>query len=90
MNGVISSLPRVLGIGLSWTILWGVFWAIVAVIIGVVDPDSLDPGEGPMAVAILGSMGLLSGVAFGVLLFIDSRSRPSVDLSPGRVALSSS
>ena len=32
------------------------------------------------------SMGLLSGVAFGVLLFIDSRSRPSVDLSPGRVA----
>lgn len=86
MKKVISSLQRVLGVGLAWAILWGAFWAIVAVIIGVVDPDSLDPGEGLMGVVIFGSMGLLSGVLFGVLLVFDSRSRTSSDLSLGGTA----
>lgn len=87
MNNVISTLRRVSGIGLAWAILWLAFWAIVGVIIGIVDPDSIDPGEGPMVVAaILGPMGLFSGVAFGILLSIGGRGRTAIDLSLIRVA----
>jgi hypothetical protein len=73
-------LRRVLGIGLAWAVLWAVFWAIVLVTIGIVDPDSIDPGEGPAAAAILGSMGLFSGVVFGMLLSIGGRAR--IDTEP--------
>ena len=53
-----SELRRVVAIGLSWAVVWLTFWAIVFAMISIVDPDSIDPGEGMMAVAILGSMGL--------------------------------
>ncbi len=79
-------LRRVLGIGLAWAILWGVFWTTLFSIIGIVDPDSIDPGD-EMAVIILGSMGLLTGVVFGILLSIGSRSRTNIDLSLTRVAV---
>jgi hypothetical protein len=87
MNEASRNLRRVLGIGLAWAILWTTLWAIVVVIIGIVDPDSIDPGEGPMvAVAILGPMGLLSGVAFGALSSIVAHGRTSADLSLMRAA----
>ena len=84
MKKVISSLPRVLGVGLAWAALWMTFWAIVAVIIGVIDPDSIDPGEGLMGVVIFGSMGILSGVIFGSILVLDGPRTPTADLSFGR------
>ena len=81
MNKAIRTLRRVLGIGLAWAVLWAALWTIVFVIIGIVDPDSIDPGEGPMIVAaILGPMGLLSGVAFATLSSIVPRGRSSMDL----------
>lgn len=86
MNKVIGGLPRVLGVALAWAILWMTFWAIVAVIIGVVDPDSIDPGEGLAGAAIFGSMGILSGVILGILLVLDEPRRPSAQLSLGRAA----
>jgi hypothetical protein len=82
---VIAIFRRVLSIGLGWAIVWGALWAIVGVIIGVVDPDSIDPGESAMAVAVLGPMGLLSGIAFGILLSIGDRGRSNLHLSLTRV-----
>lgn len=54
----------------------------------IVDPDSIDPGEGPLiAGAIVGFQGLVAGVAFGILLsFAEARKR-ILDLSLVRVAI---
>lgn len=87
MSKMIESLRQVLGIGLAWTILWGAFWLIVMTIIGVVNPGTIDPGEGPMVVAVLGPMGFFSGVAFGVFLSLDRRGRSDIEPSLIRVAV---
>jgi hypothetical protein len=76
----------VLGIGLSWGILWLSFWGIVGLVIGVVDPDSIDPGEEWLIVAVFGPMGLFSGIVLGILLSIAERGRTLLDHSVMRVA----
>ena len=87
MRNSIRAVRRVLGIGLAWATLWLALWAIVVVMIGVLDPDSIDPGEGPMVMlSILGPMGLFSGVAFGILLSTADRGRAGIDRSTIRVA----
>jgi hypothetical protein len=87
MRNNTGAVRRVLGIGLAWATLWLALWTIVVVMIGVLDPDSIDPGEGPMVMlSILGPMGLFSGVAFGILLSIADRGRSAVDRSMIRVA----
>ncbi|HEU4386805.1 MAG TPA: hypothetical protein VFV34_03340, partial [Blastocatellia bacterium] len=55
--------------------------------IGVVDPDSIGPGEGRAAITVVGSMGLLSGVVFAILLVLSERDRAALDVSPLRGAL---
>jgi hypothetical protein len=63
-----STPRRVLRFGLTWFMLWAVFWTLVLTFIGIVHPDSIDPGEGTLVIAAtLVPMGLLSGMAFGVL-----------------------
>jgi hypothetical protein len=87
VNQVVKASGRVVGIGLTWATLWAEWWAIVFLMITLVDPDTIDPGEGPLAVApVLGSMGLLSGIAFGILLSIAGRGGKSIDLSVTREA----
>lgn len=85
-DNVISTLRRVFGIGVTWAIVWLSFWTIVGGSIAVVDPDSIDPGEGSMFIVIFGSMGFFSGIAFGILLSIAGRGRTITDLSLARVA----
>jgi hypothetical protein len=64
-------MRRILRFGLTWFMLWAVFWTLILTFIGIVHPDSIDPGEGPLAIAAtLVPMGLLSGMAFGVLRLI--------------------
>ncbi len=87
MNDAIGSLRRVLGLAVIWAILWLAFWTIVIGIIWIVDPDSIDPGEGPMLiVVILGPMGLLSGLAVAGLVSMQRRAGTAIDLSLIRVA----
>jgi len=85
MDNVFSALRRVFGIGLSWAVLWLGLWVGVGAIIGIVDPDSIDPGDSEGLVKTMGSMGLLAGLAFGILMS-KGRSRPSVDHSLIRAA----
>lgn len=75
----------VLGIGLAWAVLWTAFWTIVGGIIGIVDPDSIDPGEGWMFLVVFGPMGLLTGAVLGVLLSVRDRDRTPVEWSLPRV-----
>ena len=71
---------RVFGIGVAWAVLWLAFWGIVAGVIAVLDPDSIDPGEPLMLVAIFGPMGLLTGIAFAILLTLRANGRKVIDL----------
>lgn len=75
-----AAILRVLGIGLSWGSVWLVLSSMVGTVIGVVDPDSIDPGEGGMFVLIFGPMGLLSGIVLGILLSLRGRGRELSDL----------
>jgi hypothetical protein len=74
-----SRLRRALGIGAGWGSLWLAFWLGAAIVIGMLSPDSIDPGEPTGLIVIFGLMGLLSGLAFAGLAFVWRRpaSRPS-------------
>ena len=82
MDNVIATPSRILGIGVTWAIVWLAFWTILGGVIAVVDPDSIDPGEGAMFFVIFGPMGLFSGVAFGLLLSLARRASNAADQSP--------
>ena len=80
MNKGNTTLRRVLGIGVTWAFLWLVLWAMVGVIIGIADPDSIDPGDASGLMIVFGSMGLLTGISFGSILSFGGRDRAIVDL----------
>lgn len=73
-----GKLVRILATGASWAAVWLAFWAVVMATIGVVSPDSIDPGEPVGLLTILGSMGLLAGIALGALLVIAARTLTNV------------
>jgi hypothetical protein len=77
-----------LGISVTWGAAWAVIFAGVALIIGLVDPDSIDPGEGPVRTAAIGALfGFVSGAVFSVLLALAESRKAIRDLSLARAAL---
>ena len=88
VNSLLRKLRGALGIGLTWGVLWAAIGFLTGVIIGIVDPDSIDPGESPLiAGAIVGVVGFISGVGFSVLLSLTEARKSIRDLSPARAAL---
>lgn len=79
------TLRRVLGVGVAWAILWTALWAAAGAIIGVVDPDSIDPGEEWMFLVVFGPMGLLTGAVLGAFLATRERGRALAELAVPRV-----
>jgi hypothetical protein len=76
------------GIGMVWGAAWAAFLAAASVIIGIFDPDSIDPGEGPLMLARFGAaFGFVSGAAFGVLLSLTESRKGILKLSLPRAAL---
>ena len=70
-------LLRALALGATWVCLWAAFGAARAIVVGIVDPPSIDPGEGPIDVArILGIAGGACGFTCGLLLAIAEPNRP--------------
>jgi hypothetical protein len=66
MSTLLRKLRGVVGIGLTWGVLWAAIGATIATIIGIVDPGSFDPGESRVTLSgIVGFVGLVSGVCFG-------------------------
>jgi hypothetical protein len=71
MTNLFRRLREVVGLGLTWGTLWALLGAAIGMVIGIVDPQSIDPGEGPIqAGAIMGMVGLVSGMIFGGILSI--------------------
>lgn len=88
MAELVRRLRGALGIGVTWGVLWAAIGVVLALTIGVVDPEDIDPGEGPARVAaIFGLVGFLSGLGFAGLLSLAERRRTIAQLSLGRVAL---
>jgi hypothetical protein len=54
-------------IALGWGALWLAIWLAICGTIGVVDPDSLDPGDWEGLLVIMAPMGLVSGLVFALL-----------------------
>ena len=80
-------MKRILTIGLVWAGLWMAAATILGVIIAVIDPASIDPGEEYMGLVIFGLMGFLSGAAFALLLSIGRAGRQDADRPVAVVAI---
>ena len=78
------AVQHVLGIGMTWGFLWLLVMLAIGLVIWIVDPDSIDPGETQIAIMVLGSMGLLSGVAFALLVSLREGGTAVFDLSLSR------
>jgi hypothetical protein len=88
MNKILYNLRGLLGIALTWSILWAAAMMVAGTIIRVVDPDSIDPGEEPIVLgAMVGLVGFMCGAVFSGILFIAERSKTLVDLSLSRAAM---
>lgn len=59
---------EVVCLGLFWMCLWGAIGALLSIVIGVIDPPSIDEGEGPIDMArLIGGAGGVAGLLFGLL-----------------------
>ena len=85
---LLRSLRSLSGIGLIWGILWVALAISVGTILGMIDPDEIDPGEEPIVLApMIGLVGFICGVIFGALVSTTERGRPILDVPLSRVAM---
>lgn len=88
MNTVLRRLRGMLGVGLTWGVAWSICFYLLALVIGVLDPDSIDPGEEPHRIgAFMGILGFVSGAAFAALLSLSEHRKALRDLSTWKPAL---
>jgi hypothetical protein len=88
MNKLFWKLLGVVGIGMSWSIVWGAFFATLVLIIGVFRPEDIDLGEGPIEVSRIGLIvGFVSGAIFGTILSFAENRKSLLDLSLIRMAI---
>jgi hypothetical protein len=88
MHELIRKLRGALGVAATWGAAWGVVFAALSLIIGLIDPDSIDPGEDLVVIVGTGALlGIVSGAAFSALLSVLERGRRIEDLSISRAAL---
>jgi hypothetical protein len=88
MNTVVRRLRGLLGTGLTWGVAWVAFGTALGVLIGIVDPASMDPGEEPYIIgAFMGLIGFCSGIAFGLVVIMSEGRRTIEQLSSVRSAL---
>lgn len=74
--------------GIAWSLAWAAVFVTVGLVIGIVDPDSIDAGEGPLQVGAIGAaVGFITGAGFGVILAFAERHKTIRDLSVWRSAL---
>jgi hypothetical protein len=88
MRAFLRKCRGMLGVAITWGAVWAAVFALIAFVIGIFDPDSIDPGEGPLPISGIGAVfGAVSGIVFGVLLALAERRKTLEDLSLIRVAL---
>jgi hypothetical protein len=72
----------------TFAAIWALVGVVLVLIVGQVDPDSIDAGEGPRDVAlILGTVGFGTGALCGVLLWLAERGRRFAEVPLLRAAV---
>ena len=88
MTRLVRTLRGATVIGIAWGFAWILVGALIWLVIRVVSPEDIAPGEGPeRALPILGLVGLLSGFGFAALLALAERRNRLETLALPRVAL---
>lgn len=81
-------LRGAIGIGIAWAVIWAAAFTALGVVISLLDPDSIDPGESVGLVLRIGAtLGLVSGAGFSGLLALAEGGRRIEELSLPRMAL---
>jgi hypothetical protein len=87
VNNLLRKLRGMLGMGITWAVGWTIVMFMIGTIIGIVDPDSIDPGEEPWRMAgIIALAGFLSGAAFAAIFASAEHRRRIRELSVLRSA----
>jgi len=77
-----------LGISVTWGGVWAAVFAALGLTVGILSPESIDPGEDPLRISLIGAFyGFVSGAVFGGLLSLAEGGKRLLDLSLRRVAL---
>ena len=85
---LLKKLRGAVGLAVTWGALWAAIFAAIVTVVGFIDPDSIDPGEVPVRVAMIGAVyGLVSGAVVALLFAVAERRKTIRDLSLGRAAL---
>src|SRR6185503_14233221 len=88
MKTFLRRIRGALGVSVTWGTLFSAVFATVALIVGVLDPDSIDPGETLLRIAGIGAiLGFVSGVVFSALLAVVERGKELHELSVVRAAI---
>ncbi|HEX5727499.1 MAG TPA: hypothetical protein VFX98_18650 [Longimicrobiaceae bacterium] len=88
MRALMQKLRGLIGVGLTWGAGWAAITAVIGIAISIIDPDSIDAGESvPFAMLVVGWVGFVSGVGFGLLLSLAERRKTILALSPLRAAV---
>ncbi len=88
MGTMLRRLRGVLGIAATWGVACAALFVGAFVLTWMFDPASIDPGEGPGRVAVIGAaLGLTAGAAFAAVLAVAERRKTIADISLGRAAL---
>ena len=88
MREFLRKCRAALGVGMTWGAAWALIFALIFLVIRVVDPDSIDPGEGPVRGIAIGALfGFISGTVFAAVLAMTESRRTIRKLSVGRAAI---
>ena len=56
MRAFLRRCRGALGLSIVWGTVWAAIFAALTVVIGIVDPDSIDPGETVVRIAWIGGV----------------------------------
>jgi hypothetical protein len=88
MRAFLRRCRGVLGMGLTWSVAWAALFFALGVVIGIFDPDSIDPGEEPYRIAQIGAIvGCVAGTGFGLLISFGEARKKLLNLSLARAGL---
>ena len=86
MRSFLRRIRGLLGLGAFSGTAWALFGAALGSAILLVDPASIDAGEGPLWIAYyLGRTGFVAGIAAGALIAAVGRRKALLDLRMGTV-----